>query len=379
MQPDGTEPNIPHLGDQRKSHLTSRDGTTERPSEHVGTGSLSTARVGVDPVVLTGVGRADMNQGVMRVVDEARWNFQPQPDANYGFALVLSMLGDKNRLLIKSPFLVSLFEDVTKRTGMMGMTKGSEGISFLEPYGPLYWCYSEIIESGANAKNPSQQDVQDLQSLRYWYEKWALPMHNKIRETTHSGFITFEDMWALFRPGEMVYSQDGFKQPELSIVTAIRYQYEPTRPGFPPDPPRLGPSSPSDAILVHVESWCQDWDPSRQMFSKGAKTTSIERFVGSRLIRDLEIYPIRFFAGGNHDDIETLKRSLEKRGHRWKDLISSSVQHLYHEGPAAEEQSGVVRKDQYVDPFVDPGPTYRHVGQKIHWTNETFKADADEK
>ncbi|KAI7780369.1 hypothetical protein LA080_016093 [Diaporthe eres] len=264
VQPDGTEPNSRHLGDQRKSHFTSREVTTEHPSEHGETGSLSPSRAGVEGVVLTGVGRAHMNQGVMRVVDEARWNLHSQQDTNHEFATVLSLFGDKNQSLIKSPFLVSLFEDVTKRTGMTGMTKGSEGISFLESYVPLYWCYSEIIQSGANADHSSQQDIQYLQFLRYWYEKWVLSVHNKVRETIHSGFIAFDDIWALFRPGEMVCSQDGFKQPEMSIVTAMRYQYHPMPPhGRPPVPP-----------------------------PPGAKMTPIERFDGSRLIRDLEIYPL---------------------------------------------------------------------------------------
>lgn len=380
VQPDGTKLNSPYIGDQRRSHFTSREETPEIPSEDGETGSLSAAPVDVEPVVLTGVGRADMSQGVLRVVDEAHWNLHPRPDTNHDFALVLSIVGDKNNLLISSPFLVSLFDDVASRTGMMGMKKGSDGISFLEPYVPLYWCYSEVIQSGANADHPSQQDMKDLQSLQYWYEKWALPVHEKVRETIHSGFIAFEDIWALFRPGEMVYSKDGFEQPELSIVTATRYHYQPMPPpGLPPGPLPPGQSGPSNASMVIVESWRQDWDPSRQTFSKGAKMASIERFAGSRLIRDLEIYPIRFFGGGNHDEIEILKRNLEQRGRRWKDLISSSIQHLYHEGPAVEEQSGVLRKEVYVDGPVDPGSRYKHVGQKIHWTNETFKADDDAK
>lgn len=378
VQPDGTEPNSPRIGDQRKSHLTSRGETTEPPSEQGEIASLSTAPVGVKPVVLTGVGHVVEKKGVMRIVDEAHCNLS-RPDTYHKFALVISMLGDRKNLQIRSPFLVSLFEDVANRTGMMGTKKGSAGISFLEPYVPLYWCYSEMIQSGVNRDHPSQQENPDLQSLRYWYEKSVLSGHNQVRETIHSGFIAFEDIWALFRPGEMVYSQDGFEQPELSIVTTTRYHSQPMHPPGSRPPGSPGPPGPSNASSFLVESWCQDWDPSRQMFSKGAKMTFIERFAGSRLIRDLEMYPIRFFGEGNHDEIETLKRSLEQRGRRWKDLISSSMQHLYHEGPAIEEQSGVLRKDRYINIPVDPRSRYRHVGQKIHWTNETWKADHDAK
>ncbi|KAL2289294.1 hypothetical protein FJTKL_02306 [Diaporthe vaccinii] len=87
VQPDGTEPNSRHLGDQRKSHFTSREVTTEHPSEHGETGSLSPSRAGVEGVVLTGVGRAHMNQGVMRVVDEARWNLHSQQDTNHDITI----------------------------------------------------------------------------------------------------------------------------------------------------------------------------------------------------------------------------------------------------------------------------------------------------
>lgn len=328
-------------------------------------------------VELTGVGRAVTERGVTRVIDEAHWKPHIQPDTNRPFALVVSMKDEKQQLFVKSQFLVSLFEDVIKRTGMMGMTKGSDGISFLEPYVPLYWCYSHIIQSGSETDHPSEQDIKDLQSLRYWYERWVLPSHNQIRETIHSGFISFGDLWALFRPGDIVYTEDDFDQPELSIVTEARYEV--AAPPPPPRPPRhnrplrhafptpAGLPRPLRASSFSVNSWYQSWDPSRKMFVKGLWLTSIMPFDGSRPISDLEAYPVRFFGGGEESKIQTLQRKLEHRGRRWKELFAPSVQHLYHEGPARMESSGIFKNTVMIDDIGYDGQGQRHVR---HYTTQ---------
>lgn len=322
-------------------------------SEQRSTQPQTTTTVGDESAKLTGVGRTVTEGDVMRVIDEAHWKPKIQIDTNRSFALVISTSGEKEQVLVKSPFLASLFEDVIKRTGMMGMTMGSEGISFPEPYVPLYWCYSHIIQSGSEIEHSSEQDIKDLQSLRYWYERWVLPAHDQTRETIHSGFISFDDLWALFRPGETVYTEDNFQQPELSIVTEVSYEFS-----DPPTPPQAGPMK---ASAFCVSSWYQSWDPSRQMFVRELAMKTITSFEGSRRISDLEEYPVRFFAGGDEGQIETLQQRLEHRGRRWKDLFGPSVQHLYHEGPATTESSGIFKNNRMYDDMRYDGQSEVHV------------------
>lgn len=378
MQPEATEPKGSSLSDQSKLYDTGRENPNNHPGEQKETGPIDTATSGDESVELTGVGRSVTEGGVTRVIDEAHWKPQIQPDTNRSFALVVSMNAGRQQLFIKSTFLVSLFEDVIKRTGMMGMTKGSEGISFLEPYIPLYWSYSHIIHSGMETKNPSQQDIKDLQSIRYWYERWVLPAHNQIRETIHSGFISFDDLWALYRPGEMLYTQDDFEQPELSIVIEARYEVgHPGPAGFPghpgpydpPFPPQAGLHDPLRASSFSVRSWHQSWDPSRKMFIKTLTLTPMTLFDGSRRISDLGAYPVRFFSGGDESHIETLQQRLEDRGRRWKELFGPSVQHLYHEGPATMEHSGIFKNDAMFDDMGYGGKSETHVGH--HKTRRT--------
>lgn len=345
MQPEGTQPYGPSLSDHRKLHDAVRSDISNHTSEQGNTQPHDIAVVSDEPAELTGVGHKVTEGGVTRVIDEAHWEPHVPPDTNHWFALVVSIHEEKQQLSVKSPFLVSLFEHVITRNGMMGMTKGSEGISFPEPYVPLYWCYSHIIKSGLEADHPSQQDIRDLRSLRYWYERWALPAHNRIRQTIESGFIAFEDSWALFPPGEMVYTEDDFEQPELSIVTESNYEFA----GAPPPPPHPYRAAqgqlpdPSKTPPLSVSSWYQGWDPWRQMFVKWLRLSTIMPFDGSRRITDLKGYPVRFFDEGDQSKIETLQQKLEHRGHRWKGLFGPSVQHLYHEGPAKTEMSGVFK------------------------------------
>lgn len=364
MQHEATEPNSPSLRDQRKSHDR---GSIDSITDYIEQEIIVSTNYDTDSdesVELTGVGRMVTERGMMRVIDEAHWKPDVQPDADRPFALVVSMNNGKQQLFVKSKFLVSLFEDVIKSTGMMGMTKGSEGISFLEPYVPLYWSYNQIIQSGSEKDIPSQQDIKDLQSLRYWYERWVLPSHNQIRETIQSGFIAFSDLWALFRPGEMVYTEDEFDQPELSIVIETRYEFA-AMGHHPPPPGAYGPNGPHRPLVpphmqaalpgppkassFSVRSWRQAWDAPRQMFMKGLTSTYMMPFDGSRRISDLEAFPVRFFDGGEESQIVTLKKRLEHRGRRWKELLGPSVQHLYHEGPATMENSEIFKNNARVD------------------------------
>lgn len=374
MQPKATEPDGLSLNEQSKLHDTGRINTTNDHKEQTKVKPMDTATVGDESVELTGIGRTVTEGGVTRVIDEAHWKPHIQPDTNRSFALVVSMNAGRQQLSVKSAFLVSLFEDVIKRTGMMGMTKGSEGISFLEPYVPLYWSYDHIIQSGSEADHPSQQDIKDLQSLRYWYERWVLPAHNQIRETIHSGFIAFSDLWALYRPGEMLYTQDDFEQPGLSIVIEARYEFAPMghpgpagphgHPGpyDPPLPPQAGLPGPPRASSFSVRSWHQAWEPSRQMFIKSLALTPMMIFDGSRRISDLGAYPVRFFGGGDKSQIGILQQNLENRGRRWKELFGPSVQHLYHEGPATMEHSGIFKNDAMFDDMGYGGQSETHVG-----------------
>ncbi|KAL1877963.1 hypothetical protein Daus18300_002317 [Diaporthe australafricana] len=274
-----------------------------------------------------------MDGGMMRLIDEAHWKQPPEPASSPEFALVTSNNGGKEQLSIKSPFLLSLFENIIKTNGIMGMTKGSKAISFPEPYVPLYWCYNQIIQSGSDAENLSQQDTKDLQSLRYWYEKWAFVAHNQLRDTIHSGFVTFVDLWALFGRGETLYGLDRFDQVELGKVMDVNYLHNQASHGATPDGRMPMGSVPLYNSFV-IKLWFQDWDPSRQVLVKKLSQKLITPFDGSRRIIDLGVYPLRFFGGGDQTKIETLHRTLERRGRRWKELVGPSAQHLYHEGPA---------------------------------------------
>lgn len=280
---------------------------------------------------LTGAGRKIEEGGMTRVIDEAHWNQPLQQSTSGEFALVSSKGNDKSHLSIESPFLVSLFENIIKKIGIMGTTKGSNSISFPEPCVPLYWCYSEIIQSGSDTDCLKQQDTKDLQSLRYWYEKWALPGHIQLRETIRSGFITFDDLWALYRPGETLCGRDKFEQSELSIVVDVQYRSV----QMPPSPFREArtPHLPS-ANRFEMEIWFQDWDLSRRVFVQSSAFKYVTNFAGSRHISSLELYPLRLFGGGDETKIQTLQRNLEQRGRRWEELVGPSAQHLYHEGPA---------------------------------------------
>lgn len=317
-------------------------------------------------VELTGVVRTFKEDGKDVFVDEAEWQSRYSSNsATRDKPLLLSRdnSGGKDTLTIKSPFLIALVTKIAPRPDVLGITKRNDALSFPSPYSPLYWYYDKIIASADDSDGLSQQDADDLRALRHWYERWILPEHNKIRNTIKAGYVTFDHLWAVFEPNETVYRLDSFKQPCLRVVAAVAYRVGSGTPDIELISmfPGLRPSRRRFAI----ETWHQDWDASLRTFKRRTEVMVITSYTGSRRIIDLEAYPLRYFGEGSQSAVDDVRKALEKRGRRWKDLVGSSTNYLVHKGPATEmRQQGagsttnmfLMRSEnvenKYVSPFI---------------------------
>lgn len=239
----------------------------------------------------------------------------------------------KDVLTVRSPFLIDQIMEFVPRPEVLGITKKDHALSFPFPYSILFWYYDKIIETSTQRADQHHQAASDIRALKVWYERWVLPGHNEIRNTIKGGYVTFEHLWALFAPDDIVYQLDSFKQPRLAIVVAVAYResmFEDlglslVMPGLKPKPGRLA-----------IELWHQNYHATTGRFRRQSETLAIDTYTGSRRISDLSVYPLRYFDNGNQESIDGLRSALELRGKRWTEIICLSTTYLVHKGPATQ-------------------------------------------
>lgn len=191
-------------------------------------------------------------------------------------------------------------------------------------------------------------------------------LRSKVEDGTLKD-IQFEDLWHLFKPGDMVLSVRGPNQQILKVcaVTGGQVQLrnfnsdETRQMGYfrPPYPPR-GPENGVDLrtydILREEASGVGIWTQlTIDCYTMGFDGTDvgpldsclrIRHYRGNLAITDLDVYPLRF-----HPNSTELLDRMEKRGRK----VLASYGHKRYNGPvtnpAGDETYEKIRSDVFID------------------------------
>jgi len=298
-------------------------------------------------LIATRVGRPYTEKGVQYIIDEAQWEtVVPKSDFDSRFAILIQKGADgKEKLTLASPYLQKVFRAVVKYFPEVVMD--NKTICFSEPFAPLYFYGQAMVDYVGKDEDPeSQSSRADILPLIYFYEKWVEPYHERVRATQSLGSVIFDHLWALFRPGELLYTLDEFDQPELYMIAACTIRGGPGGGGdsvadILPLLTGLGGNSTPTRFIVNA--WSIEWDGSTKTFSRKTKSMVIKSFVGTRNITSLDFYPLSHYKGGDESEIAAICNSLEDRGYLWKEMVSETSSCRYHEGPAREVMAGMFK------------------------------------
>ena len=201
-------------------------------------------------------------------------------------------------------------------------------------------------ESTLENHKPSESDRADFNALTRFYDKWVNPIHEKIRNMIAQGAIRFDAIWALFKPGELLYSRDDFDEPCLFVISACEFRG--ARYATVDFLDKIFGNTPRDRFVV--DAWANVWDGATKTFSRQNKTFVIHAFPGTRPITSLEIYPTAFYKAKDGTDGATLCQEMERRGRLWKDLVSGKPCCKYYDGPAKEMTPALIVGVIYEEP-----------------------------
>lgn len=117
------------------------------------------------------------------------------------------------------------------------------------------------------------------------------------------GHITFDLLWALFKPGSHVFATCfGTKEPRCVIFDA------------------------GEEVTQNDETWfnleCRFLDYDGVKFGEAGVFLRVGKFRGSKPIEGIEAFPLR-----HHPSYEQVRRDLVGRGQKFRDLAGSHIRH----------------------------------------------------
>ena len=209
---------------------------------------------------------------------------------------------------------------------LLGEISSAESTSYLTPLKNA----ENLQQARADLKNLLEQ-VKNTPGLEDWFSGPS----NENNST-----VSFEYLWTIFPPGELVFTQTNMGQPQVFIVKECTdYFFEGRRGG---------------GRFWRFVCWSYDWDGTT--FSRVPVVFKFEDFKGKKQISTLHCYPLRFYRGssGNGgtvdgaESVKAIKAELIIRGKRYRELC------LKEQGKQIFEYNGVA---------LARGSGVRHVGE----------------
>ncbi|KAK5656929.1 hypothetical protein OQA88_3451 [Cercophora sp. LCS_1] len=273
------------------------------------------------------------------LIDDTQWQRPPDPARDLNYAIVVEERvtydfygNETNRqelLTLVSPALVTAWNKVVRHFPGVGLNGGK--VTLQAPYAPLFFYYDELQKLGEDDSGENAGLKDDLLHLADFYSRRIKPQHNVIKQDQADNLATFKDLWALFRPGDLVYTLDHFGEPTIHILDATEY--------------RTGNRSHVMNFSITrfprftADLWSMTFDRATGLFQRVILTRSIKTFSDARPISSLPFYPLSRYNG----DIEQLRAALQKRGRSWKKLVSEPPSCKFYDGPA--RQYGIALSD----------------------------------
>lgn len=180
----------------------------------------------------------------------------------------------------------------------------------------LNWDKLEKIASAAKPDDANNQTQSDLELLLTTISKSSsdrrLDQLLKNRAVNmEQKRVTFESIWTIFPPGEIIFGTPFQNQPQVFIVIDNLNPW--------PKPESRGKSAP-----WALKCWMYDW--TGQAFLRTILKIKIDRFEGAKPINTLPYYPLRF-----HEKPGDIEDTLWKRGKNFRNLcIAQKGEQMFH-------------------------------------------------
>ena len=198
-------------------------------------------------------------------------------------------------VIIQSPLIKAALRKVLE--GYPGVSPELEELSFEAPFEPLFHRWDELVKAGR--EESSTETRKHLKVLIEALEPEFEKSRKTLRECRQHGVITFESLWVIFKPGDLIYSVvDG--QESVTRLKEVEYDISPFGKSF-------------------FELQCENVDFDGAHFGHGYVEVQINDYKGTSSTRALAAMPLDL-----HPEKLAIKERLTERGRKFEKL------HGYH-------------------------------------------------
>ncbi|KAJ0347508.1 hypothetical protein KNSL1_006393 [Colletotrichum chrysophilum] len=173
-----------------------------------------------------------------------------------------------------------------------GIVHDLKYLAFLAPFHQFFWRW-EAFEK-AIAEEEEEQVKKILTILRSIVKRELAGAFAVSKELISHGMITYDYLWTLFAPGEVVYSDCRFDGDRFFVLQGHTNNTDPSK----------------------VELWLNYVNCSGDDFGVAVQSEYIPRFRGTRPINSLRLYPAKY-----HDEFHGVQKRLIERGRKFASLV----------------------------------------------------------
>ncbi|KAL8810197.1 MAG: hypothetical protein Q9200_002782 [Gallowayella weberi] len=207
-------------------------------------------------------------------------------------------------IVVQSPLLKKVLGHVLK--GYPCMAPELNRLEFVSPFRPFVHRWQRLTDALDNEQDPTVKS-----HIQLFYD--ALKTDLELTLETRDDFvehktITFNALWMIFSPGEIVITTCNGRQMAARLVTAFVDQMR-------------------NEDVYHLE--CEMVHTDGEVFGWTKHPYDIQEFGGMRKISDLSVYPLRF-----HRNVEKITKKLIDNGKAYEKLLG--LHHKYYQGLALD-------------------------------------------
>lgn len=185
------------------------------------------------------------------------------------------------------------------------------------------------------AEDSKKDDWKDFR--QHFYDDYVGLFHEQVRASSDEANVRFGNIWAVFKPGDLLYTLDDFDEPHILITGASTFRGRKFGANdFENAFSRGGAASACASERFVLDAWSVIRKGSSKVFSRDVRTFAINLFAGARAVSSLKMYPFRYYKDGDAGEQQALLDALEQRGLKWAQMAFRYRVSKHHGGPARE-------------------------------------------
>ncbi|KAJ0314578.1 hypothetical protein Brms1b_006733 [Colletotrichum noveboracense] len=173
-----------------------------------------------------------------------------------------------------------------------GIVHNLKYLAFLAPFHQFFWRWEAFEKAVADEEDEQVKKI--LTILRSIVKRELAGAFAVSKELISHGMITYDYLWTLFAPGEVIYSDCRFDGDRFFVLEGHTNNTDPSK----------------------VELWLNYVNCSGDDFGVAVQSEYIPRFRGTRPINSLRLYPAKY-----HDEFDGVQKRLIERGRKFASLV----------------------------------------------------------